>query len=212
MLSIPMNPQPIPPPFPLIVYNAELYSNRNSMKIQFSQQIGTQHELGPNGERNQANSAANSHQQTQYGSSDSTAQALTETINQNGVNGNKASSNTNSVFYGNDGSAQQANSGSNTQTWQGNGVSGSSASSQSSTFSNGNNPFGGGANSGANSGASSSTNSFSGGGNAGASANAGSNTYQQPQYNPYSRPPPNHHNHNHYPSDTYDGLIFNRGY
>lgn len=189
----------------LITHIPELNSNVNSTNTHFSHRLGTQHEFGPNGERNQANSAANSHQQSQHGSSDSTAQALTETINQNGVNGNKASSNTNAVFYGNDGSVNQANSGANTQTWQGNGGSGSSASSQSSTFSNGNNPFGGGANSGA----SSSTNSFSGGGNSGASANANTNTYQQ-QYNPFSRPPPNQHNH--YPSDTYDGLIFNRRY
>lgn len=167
-------------------------------------QSGTQHEHGPNGDRIQSNSAANSHQQNQFGSSDSMAQALTENFNQNGVSGNKASSNTNAVHYGQDGSLSQSNAGSNTQTWQGNGGSGSSASSQSSTFSNGNNLYGGGGGAGANAGASSSTNAFGGGGgaNAGASANAGTNSYQ---YNPYRPQQP-------YPNDLNNGLLFQRGY
>lgn len=53
---------------------------------------GNQHTIGADGDRNQANSVGNAHNQNQFGTSDTGAQTMTETIEGNGVSGQKASS------------------------------------------------------------------------------------------------------------------------
>lgn len=69
---------------------------------------GTQHTLGPNGERNQAFGTSNSNQQNQFGNSNSGSQTNTENFDENGVQGSKSSASSfsnsaNNGFNGNEG-------------------------------------------------------------------------------------------------------------
>lgn len=57
-----------------------------------STNAGNQHTIGADGERNQANSVSNAHNQNQFGNSDTGTQTLTENFEGNGVSGQKASS------------------------------------------------------------------------------------------------------------------------
>lgn len=54
--------------------------------------VGTQHTIGPNGERNQAFGSSNSNQQNKFGTQSSGSQTNTEIFNENGIQGEKASS------------------------------------------------------------------------------------------------------------------------
>lgn len=67
--------------------------------------LGTQHTFGANGDRNQANSATNSHNQNQFGFSDTGSQTLSETFNENGVSGSKSSSSSHSSQVNHDGNS-----------------------------------------------------------------------------------------------------------
>lgn len=61
-----------------------------------STNAGNQHTIGVDGEKNQANSVSNAHNQNQFGNSDSGAQTLTESFEGNGVSGQKATSSSHS--------------------------------------------------------------------------------------------------------------------
>lgn len=64
---------------------------------------GTQQSFGPNGIQNQANGATSSHNQNQFGFTDSGSQTLSETFEGNGVTGSKSQSSSHSSSVNNGG-------------------------------------------------------------------------------------------------------------